>query len=213
MTEPSHHYRLALRDSKIAHRGKVFTGKFMRPHAIFIKEVIDRLECKSILDFGCGKGEQYEWRIPSTGQTIEELWGVKVTKYDPAYEPFAISPRGKYDLVICTQVLGTIPSVDLPWVIDSLYDYATKAIYISERLGMPRKQIGYLHMRPMDWTEDQWMKAIARDRPIEVTLATRETIKGEKITTFKRKPPSSTSWGGVNWPANVTAMNHKWSPK
>ena len=72
-------YHAALEASKQVHKGKQFTGKFLRPHAPFIKEIIDRLGCKTVLDYGCGKGQQYEWIIPSTGQTIEQFWGVTVT--------------------------------------------------------------------------------------------------------------------------------------
>jgi hypothetical protein len=212
LSSPSAAYAAALQASKEIHKGKSFTGKFLRPHAIFIKEIIDRLGCKTVLDYGAGKGQQYEWIIPSTGQTIEEFWGVTVTKYDPAYPPFAEKPNGFFDLVICTQVLGTIPVDDLPWVIDDIYQYSSKAIYVSERLGDVRKVIGDQSLRPLKWTLEQWQKALTRSRPVEITLATREIIDGAKITSHSRRPKRARNWRSVVWPAGVGAMNHKWVP-
>lgn len=208
-------YDIALEDSKRVHHGKQFTGKFLRPHAAFIKEIIDRLGVKSILDYGCGKGHQYEWVIPSTGQTIEEFWGVKVTKYDPAYPPFAREPEGTFDLVICTQVLGVIPIPDHGWVIDRLYALANKAIYVSERLGEARKEVGDPSLRPFDYNEGDWLKALGatgfRSANAEVTVAFRKTINGEKLTSHYRQS-GPRFWSPVMWPDSVRAMNHKWAP-
>ena len=208
---PSPAYHAALEASKQVHKGKQFTGKFLRPHAPFVKEIIDRLGCKTVLDYGCGKGQQYEWVIPSTGQTIEQFWGVTVTKYDPAYPPFAKEPEGKFDLVICTQVLGTIPMDDMPWVIEQVYRRATKAAYISERLGEARKILGDNSARPSGWKPEHWMTALSGEPEIEVTLATRETVFFQKYTKHFRCSDGET-WEPVNWPPGIRAMNHKWTP-
>ena len=230
--KPSPAYHAALEASKHVHKGKQFTGKFLRPHAPFIKEIIDRLGCKTVLDYGCGKGQQYEWVIPSTGQTIEQFWGATVTKYDPAYPPFAKEPEGKFDLVICTQVLGAIPVSDIPWVVDRLYALADKAIYVSERLGDARKVLGDNSLRPTEWDEFEWTDALFREEfahDIEVTLALRAIVDGEKITTHHRPEHVYTyptvdddhydsgsdydwSWVDVEWPPGIRAMNHKWTP-
>lgn len=210
MSKPSPAYLAALEASKEIHKGKQFTGKFLRPHAPFIKEIIDRLECKTVLDYGCGKGLQYEWVIPSTGQTIEQFWGVKVTKYDPAYPPFATEPKGKFDLVICTQVLGAIPVSDREWIVDRLYSLAGKAIYISERLHTPRKLIADNSLRPA-WDASRWKLELRRSSQVELTLATREIVNDEKITSHFRNGPW-VGWRSVRWPEGVKAMNHKWTP-
>ena len=225
--KPSAAYHAALEASKQVHKGKQFTGKFLRPHAPFIKEIIDRLGCKTVLDYGCGKGQQYEWVIPSTGQTIEQFWGVTVTKYDPAYPPFAKEPEGKFDLVICTQVLGAIPVSDIPWVVDRLYALADKAIYVSERLGDARKVLGDNALRPTEWSVTDWQFELGRiDQDIELTLATRSIVNGEKITSHFRPeidcdvfdPDDHRGrdvflrWPPVVWPPGIRAMNHKWTP-
>ena len=220
---PTPAYHAALEASKQVHKGKQFTGKFLRPHAPFIKEIIDRRGCKTVLDYGCGKGQLYEWVIPSTGQTIEQFWGVTVTKYDPAYPPFANEPEGTFDLVLCTQVLGAIPVSDLPWVLDDeINGRARHAVYISERLGEPRKQLGNNDLRP-HFTASEWMKVIGdniRDTRVEITLAVREIVNGAKITSHWRTDGGGgsttdkcqTDWQPVTWPPGIRAMNHKWTP-
>ena len=208
MSNPSPAYIAALEASKEIHKGKQFTGKFLRPHAPFVKEIIDRLGCKTVLDYGCGKGQQYEWVMPNAGTTIEQYWGVSVTKYDPAYEPFAKEPEGKFDLVICTQVLSTIPILDIDWVIARLLWYATKAVYVSERLHDPRKILGDNALRPK-WTVAEWQKALSGNPEIEKTLATREIIGGAKITAHSRS--NGSLWEPVAWPEGIKAMNHTWA--
>lgn len=178
---PSQQYEAALEASKKHHaENKTFSGKLFRPHAPYVKGIIDRLGVGSILDYGCGKGLQYQWRCdkPTSqiplGMTIEEYWGVPVTKYDPAYPPYAEEPTGKkFDLVICTHTLSTIPISDLGWVVDRLHLLADKAIYIAEQLGPIKKKLADRSLDPVGWTKDQWLKALRRDSPIEVTLSLR----------------------------------------
>lgn len=179
-------YYVALDESKRHHASsKTFSGKFLRPHAPFIKEIIDRFGCTSILDYGCGKGVQYTWRnadptgsIP-VGMTIEEFWGVDVTKFDPAYPPFAAEPTGAFDLVICTHTLGSIPTADLPVIVDRLFGLAGKALYIAEKIGAVKKDVlSRPDRHPIGWGRNQWIAALTRAHTIDVTLCLREATDG-----------------------------------
>lgn len=188
---PSAHYLRALEEAKQHHASsKTYSGKFLRPHAPHIKELIERLECRSVLDYGCGKGRQYEWRADLEGQavpkgmTIEEFWGVPVTKYDPAWPPFAKRPAGRFDLVICTHTIGSIPVVDLGWVTLEIQRYAVQAVYYAEKLGpVGKKVFSQPDVMPHGWTRDQWAAALKpRGRPmLEVWLATRENRGAEGV--------------------------------
>lgn len=181
MAKPTQAYNDCLADCRRHHESsKTFSGKLLRPHAPFIKEIIDRLGCKSVLDYGCGKGEQYRWvshggtaSIPG-GMTIEEYWGVPVIKYDPAYGPYAAKPEGQFDLVVCTHTLGSIPLQDLKWVIDEMYGYAKKALYVAEKIGPIKKNVlSRRYVCAVDWQVEDWRKALKRDSRIECTLAAR----------------------------------------
>lgn len=195
---PSLEYRLALSDSKKIHYGKACTGRFLRPHDPYIKQVVDRLGIRSILDYGCGKGQQYEWVNPNTGLTMEANWGAPVTKYDPAYLPFAKEPKGTFDMVLCTHTLNFVPTTDHEWVIDRLYRLSTKCLYIAERLHRPRKVAGQEGTRAghLNWTREDWQRVIERRGSTqEVILCTRvKTDAGERIQTMA-------TWNGTSWSA------------
>lgn len=187
-----HYYRALAEATKHHEDNKTYSGKFLRPHAKTIKEIIDRLEVRTLLDYGCGKGIQYKWvaqekdqHVPA-GMTIEGFWGLKVRKYDPCYAPFAETPLGKggFDMVICTHVLGSVPVVDLQHVVDELTFYGRKVVYIAEKIGPVRKQVFSEPELMPRWTAQQWaqnlnvMLAITRawrnEVLPEVWLATRE---------------------------------------
>ena len=189
---PSNAYFAALEDSKRHHAvHKTYSGSLLRPHAPFIKEIIDRLGCRTVLDYGAGKCAQYRWRnedpigsIP-VGMTIEEFWGIEVVKYDPAYPPIAAEPTGKFDLVICTHTLGAIPVADLPWVVGRLSKLADKAVYVAEKIGPTKKKVFRdPSAMPHGWTPDQWRNVLRlAGRPgLEVHFAARVYLDdGSKV--------------------------------
>ena len=117
--------------------------------------------------------------------------------------------------MICTQVLGAIPVSDISWVIDRLYSLANKALYISERLGDARKVLGDNDLRPTNWDANKWARridSVSAGRNIEVTLATRAIVNGEKITSHLRSSDDHLFYQPVIWPPGIRAMNHKWTP-
>lgn len=174
---PSVLYQQALDDCTAHHlRSKTFAGNFVRVHARDIKAMIDRNGCKTLLDYGCGKGKQYEGTHYKYGhKSLADFWGVEVTKYDPAWAPFAQEPSGKYDMVVCTSTLCWIPRKDIPWVVDRLYRLAAKALYVSEKIDAVGKTVvrdpGAM---PVGWSADMWRDALRREHNIEVMLATRD---------------------------------------
>ncbi len=147
-----------------AKQGKTFSGRFTWKQRHRIKTLIDRFAAASLLDYGCGWGKQHTERDEQTGQSLAEYWGVEPVKYDPGVPHFQAEPKGKFDLVLCVQVLGSIPTGDLPAIIDRLYAHATKAIFVVERLGAVRKQIfddmeeAMPHGQSMKW----WLEMLAR---------------------------------------------------
>lgn len=110
-----------------------------------IKDLVDRYRAKTILDYGCGKGLQYEEPLPYAGednlQTFDQWLGVKVYKYDPCVPGIdQLPPVGtKFDGVICTQVLHNIPDQDMSWVAQTLNDYTEKFCFISLNFQRPPK--------------------------------------------------------------------------
>lgn len=152
---PSEDYWRAIEDAAKHHASsKTFSGKFLKRYLGDIGRIIERHDCKTVLDYGCGKGAIYN------ELDLEAGWGVKITKYDPAVPEFNKEPVGKFDLVICTHVVGCIPLHDLEWFIQRMYGYANKAVFVAERVG--RCQDGKqwtkaVKEREGDWTAIQWL--------------------------------------------------------
>lgn len=149
---PSPAYMQALEEARAHHlSSKTYSGKFLRPHAPLIKALIDHYGIKRILDYGCGKGSQYEWvshggedaSIPE-GMTLESYWDVEVYKFDPAWPPLAESPDPRYQfgMTIITHVLGSIPLGDLHgWVLPSIAAATENVVYMAEKIGPVQKRV------------------------------------------------------------------------
>lgn len=197
--KPSAAYLRCLEAARRHHlSSKTYSGKFLRPHAPSIKEIIDRLQCTGrILDYGCGKGEQYRWvshgedaSIPK-GQTLEEYWGMQVVKFDPAWPPYSVppNPNEHFDLVLCTHTLGSVPCEDLGWVVDELIARSIKALYIAEKIGPVQKRVFSEDVLMPRWSAAAWEEFLrSRKNPfkVEITLATRE-VTGVGVITKRVK--------------------------
>lgn len=119
-------------------KSKTYSGSLAMPHRHDIARVIFELGVKSVLDYGAGKGEQYMGMDP-----LHAWWpaDVALTLYDPCLPEFSEKPTGRFDLVICTHVLGSVTRRDLPAVLDEIYGFAAKAIYFGELIGPVKKRI------------------------------------------------------------------------
>lgn len=122
---------------------KSWAGYDVVKYQKLIKDLVDRYNAKTILDYGCGKGQQYQEPLPygmmpgehipeDQWQTFDQYLGASVYCYDPCVEKFKTPPppSAKFDAVICTQVLNSIPDDDMPWVRNILEQHATKFCFI-----------------------------------------------------------------------------------
>ena len=80
-------------------------------------------EIKTILDYGCGEGTLKTW-IEENGVT-DKQW----TLYDPGMEAFKEPPKGKFDLVITTDVLEHVEEEMLDAVLDNLRELTGRFLY------------------------------------------------------------------------------------
>ena len=164
--KPSRLYELGVEEARAHHlTSKTYSGKLVRPHVKFIKKLIDEYDCKTMLDYGAGKGKQYEWLVD--GKTpMEEYLGVNVTKYDPAWPPYEKDPEGKFDITICTNTLGRIPFVDMDWVVDRIYALTNKVLYVAVGYGGRLKKRLHRksqHIMPNNnWPVEKWASALTR---------------------------------------------------
>ena len=169
MPEPSEKYFAALKRTQNHHarQNKTFSGQFTWKQRKRIKPLIERFGCTSMLDYGSGKGKQYDtaFNRDADGKSLVEFFGIQPTLYDPGVPKYSAEPKGKFDLVICVQVLGSIPTVDLPWVIDRLYGFADKAGFVTERINAPNNKPIFDDMAdemPRGMGIEDWMKLLRR---------------------------------------------------
>lgn len=129
---------------------KNWTGYDVVKYHKQIKDLVVRYHAKTILDYGCGKGLQYTDPLPYKSeeirQTFDQYLGATVYKYDPCVPEFATPPPvgTKFDGVICTQVLQSIPDSDLWWVREKLESYTQDFCFIGlnfQRTAKSKKHI------------------------------------------------------------------------
>ena len=153
-----------------------FPGKSLPKQAPSIKRLIKATGATTILDYGSGKGHQY-WPHPKRDAEegivypdIKSYWGVQsIQCYDPGYQPFMQLPAGKFDGVVCTDVLEHCPEEDIAWILDELFAYASKFVFANAATFPAEKRLpsgGNAHctVRPGRWWEEQVARA-ARKRP------------------------------------------------
>jgi hypothetical protein len=116
---------------------QTFDGRSLPKHAGNIQQIINILGARTILDYGSGKGTQYQPKdieLPG-GQKfkdIQSFWNVEsVTCFDPGYEPFSMLPEGAFDGVVTTDVLEHCPKDDIPWILDEIFGYAREFVYLN----------------------------------------------------------------------------------
>lgn len=140
---------------------QTFAGKMLASHAPTIKQMIERTQSRTLLDYGSGKGQSYETKDIEIGgvtaPSLQEYWGLESIRcYDPGYEPFSRLPSEQFDGVICTDVLEHITEPDLPWILDEMFGFARRFVFANiacypAKKSLPNGQNAHCTVRPPDW--------------------------------------------------------------
>lgn len=88
-------------------------------------------KCKSILDYGCGKG--------TLGHTLGKA-GFDARRYDPAVADFAAEPK-KADLVACVDVLEHIEPDCLDAVLDHMAGLTGKIMFVAISMTPAKRKL------------------------------------------------------------------------
>ncbi|MBL8580121.1 MAG: glycosyltransferase family 29 protein [Mesorhizobium sp.] len=99
-----------------------------------------------LIDYGCGKG--------TLGKAIART-GIDVCCYDPYVHEFSDRPRGRFDLLVSTDVLEHIPEPDLDAVLADMSSLSHKCFFvISTRYAdtlLSNGQNAHCTVRPDEW--------------------------------------------------------------
>jgi len=139
-----------------------FPGFTLLSEAHHIKRLIDRTGALSILDYGSGKGRQYDARGVrlARGEKVDSIidyWGVDhVHCYDPSLPGFSKLPQETFHGVISTDVLEHCPEEDLPWILAEMFAYAERFLYASvacfpAKKRLPSGENAHCTIRPPEW--------------------------------------------------------------
>lgn len=135
----------------------MFPGQQTLFAAPYIKNVIREYECKTLLDYGCGKGLQY------SVNNIHSDWGVEISLFDIGVLEYSIKPEGRFDLVTSTDMLEHCETEDIPEILQELNDYATKFVLVSISTRLAQKTLpdgrnAHLTVKPQEW----WLAEIEK---------------------------------------------------
>lgn len=153
---------------------QTFAGGRLGRLADLVKKLVTMFGAQTVLDYGAGKGLQYrEAFISDDGQSFPDVgayWGVEsVTCYDPGYQPFSRLPEGRFDGVVCTDVLEHCPEEDLRWILHEMFAYATRfvfgniASYPAKKM-LPNGENAHCTQQSHEWWESL-IREVAVDYP------------------------------------------------
>jgi hypothetical protein len=158
----------------------MFSGVSLGPQVGRIKRLIDATGAKTVLDYGAGKGRLYEPRQVRVGErswdSVLDFWEIDlVTLYDPAYGPHNKLPQGRFDGVLCTDVMEHCPEEDVPWIVAELFGYASRFVFVNAACypaakTLPNGENAHCTIRPPEWWEDIFRRAAAADAAVRWEL-------------------------------------------
>lgn len=132
----------------------LYEGSSLNIHKENIRQYLT--ECKSILDYGCGKAIQYH------KENIHEthFYGIMPSLYDPAVKEYSTLPQGNFDAVICTDVLEHIEEEDVAEIIKEIYSKADRFVYLGicnvpANSFLPDGRNAHVTLRSLEWWVEQ----------------------------------------------------------
>ena len=113
---------------------EAYEGTSTLPYVEIIKNIITFYQCKSLLDYGCGKAKLYNEAFKTNKGSytnLKDYWNLDINLYDPCYEKYNTLPKSKVDVSICIDVLEHIPEEDVDWVLRELMSLTKKITFIN----------------------------------------------------------------------------------
>jgi hypothetical protein len=138
---------------------KYFSGFTLKRYADDVAKLVNLCKPERLLDYGSGKGYQY------LTKRLHMKWGGLLPHcYDVGVRQLSERPEGRFDGVICTDVLEHIAEPDLPiiikdimsfWEIDEppSFFFASVSCRPSEKKELSDGRNVHLTIKPREWWE------------------------------------------------------------
>lgn len=157
------------------HSDGKFKGLTTKKYADKIGAAIAETGCKTLIDYGSGKGMQYE--KPSS---LHRIWGVaRPTCYDPAVAGFSDYPIRGADGVLCIDVLEHIPLEELAGILTNIFILASKMVFLAVSTRPARKTMPNGLNAHVTLGEPSWWRMMAAE------AIGRASFKGRLFTEFE----------------------------
>ena len=174
-----------------------FSGISLLPQAEDIKRLIGQTGAASILDYGSGKGTQYlphriEQLDGKTWDNVQDYWEVDYVRcYDPCFVPFSELPAEKCDGVISTDVLEHCPEDDLLWIVDEMFGFARRFVFLTiachpARKRLPNGENAHCTVKSSDWWGELLQRVSSRHPGVVWEAKLYETPPGQAQTIEQR---------------------------
>ena len=122
------------RDNKKKLPKDTYNGRATFFFADFIQTIISKNNCKTMLDYGSGKGDFYFKERKFNNKIyppLKDYWNIQPTLYDPGISKHSKPANQKFDIVISIDVLEHIPLQDLNWVISEILSFSKNIVFIN----------------------------------------------------------------------------------
>lgn len=142
---------------------KHFRGSSMIKHVETIAELVEAHKASTLLDYGCGKGQQY------THMRVHERFGILSRLYDVGVRELSNRPDTTFDGVICTDVMEHIEEADISGILKDVGGFAKPGGFVFFSIDCApaknnRKDKGkmlsdgrnvHLTVKPPEWWNEQ----------------------------------------------------------
>lgn len=144
---------------------KLFPGYTLTRYVDKIAKLVQELNTRSLLDYGCGKGYQYIER------RLHMQWGGLLPHcYDIGVRQLTKRPNQKFEGIICTDVLEHIHTDDLTEFLHDVFNFSTQTgnsfVFFgiscapSKNKALSDGRNVHLTVQPPDWWENTLCAAV-----------------------------------------------------
>ncbi len=142
-----------------------FSGYSIKACVGDITELVRELGTTRLLDYGSGKGMQY------LVKRVHEQWGGLLPHcYDIGVKQLSKRPKGKFDGIICTDVMEHIEVADVPVILAEIFGYAAPRAFVvfciacrpADHKRLPDGRDVHVTIKPAAWWDEQ-LRPFQRD--------------------------------------------------